>query len=119
LRSTIESGLAIADARYTEALDLRASLVEATRDAIADFDAVLMPAVPEPAPVGLESTGDPRLLLPWTLLGFPAIALPSGWAVSGLPLSVQLAATPANEARLLDAARRCEQLLSFSRARRS
>jgi aspartyl-tRNA(Asn)/glutamyl-tRNA(Gln) amidotransferase subunit A len=40
----------------------------------------------------------------------PAIALPSGLAGDGLPLSIQLVGAPFAEARLLAAARWCEQV---------
>jgi amidase len=41
----------------------------------------------------------------------PAIALPSGLAESGLPLGIQMVASPFAEARLLAAAKWCEEVL--------
>jgi len=113
LRVLIEDGLAMPATTYARALDLQSRLAAATAAAIAVFDAVITPTVPEPAPRGLESTGNADMLLPWTLLGFPTIALPSGWSESGLPLSIQLAAAPSAERRLLEASAWCEQMLSF------
>jgi Asp-tRNA(Asn)/Glu-tRNA(Gln) amidotransferase A subunit family amidase len=40
--------------------------------------------------MGLESTGDPVMNLPWTHGGLPAINLPVGQAANGLPLGLQL-----------------------------
>ena len=48
---------------------------------------------------------------PWTYSGLPAITVPSGVALSGLPLGIQLAASPFSEVRLLAAARWCEGVL--------
>jgi Asp-tRNA(Asn)/Glu-tRNA(Gln) amidotransferase A subunit family amidase len=66
---------------------------------------------PEPAP-SCDTTGDSRFQIPWTLCGFPALALPSGRA-SGLPLAVQLVAAPNAEGKLLAVARWCEQILDL------
>ena len=77
------------------------------------FDALLMPTAPAPAPRGLASTGDPVFCAPWSCAGVPAIALPSGVAADGLPLSVQLVAAPWNEAELLRTARWVEALLDW------
>jgi aspartyl-tRNA(Asn)/glutamyl-tRNA(Gln) amidotransferase subunit A len=66
------------------------------------FDVLLTAVTPAPAPKGLQSTGDPILLAPWSHLGFPAIALQSGQlSPESLPLAVQLAAPPLAEYPLL------------------
>ena len=45
------------------------------------------------------------------LAGAPAISLPSGLSSEGLPMAIQLAAGPFEEARLLTAAHWCERAL--------
>src|SRR6185503_15435464 len=40
---------------------------------------------------------------PWSLAGFPALALPCGFSRAGLPVSLQLVGPPGSDARLLDA----------------
>ena len=72
------------------------------------YDALLTPTAPGPAPRGLESTGDPYFCAPWSHAGMPSIALPSGIAREGLPLSLQLVGGAFAEARLLGAAAWCE-----------
>jgi amidase len=64
----------------------------------------------------LDSTGDPAFCAPWSAAGLPAIALPSGVARGGLPLSIQLVGAPCAEARLLAAAAWCERVLAFGAA---
>ncbi len=78
------------------------------------YDAMLAPTIGAPAPKGLDSTGDPSFCAPWSSAGMPAIALPSGLAEDGLPLSIQLVGAPFAEARLLAAAAWCEQVLAFA-----
>ena len=82
------------------------------------YDALLTPTAPGPAPRGLDSTGDPYFCAPWSHAGMPSIALPSGIARDGLPLSVQLVGGVFAEARLLGAAAWCEAVLDFREAPR-
>ncbi len=64
---------------------------------------ILTPAATGPAPLGLSTTGDPRMNAPWTALGTPAISIPMPIA-AGLPLGLQMTADIGQDARLLRAA---------------
>ena len=64
------------------------------------IDAWIAPAAPGPAPAGLDATGSPRMNLPWTHAGLPAITLPAG-TVDGLPVGVQVVARAGDDERLL------------------
>ncbi len=64
---------------------------------------ILTPAAVGPAPLGLSTTGDPRMNAPWTALGTPAISIPMPIA-AGLPLGLQMTADVGQDARLLRAA---------------
>jgi Asp-tRNA(Asn)/Glu-tRNA(Gln) amidotransferase A subunit family amidase len=64
---------------------------------IAPTDAVLVPATPKTAPAGLEWTGDPRFIGPWTALGGPIVSLPSGTDEAGLPIGCMLAGRPGED----------------------
>ncbi len=88
----VERGRALADRDLTDALlgreRLRGELM-ALMDAHA-IDAWLAPSAVGAAPAGLDSTGDAAMNLPWTHSGLPAVSLPSGTSVAGLPLGLQV-----------------------------
>jgi Asp-tRNA(Asn)/Glu-tRNA(Gln) amidotransferase A subunit family amidase len=77
---------------------------------------ILTPAAVGPAPLGLSSTGDPRMNAPWTALGTPAISVPMP-VPNGLPLGLQLSAEHGKEARLLRTAVRLQSMLGSESAR--
>lgn len=52
---------------------------------------------------------------PWNLAGFPAMVVPAGMHPLGMPLAVQLVASPGGEARLLQVAAQLEQLQPWPR----
>jgi Asp-tRNA(Asn)/Glu-tRNA(Gln) amidotransferase A subunit family amidase len=97
------------------ARDYLGSLRPRFDDAMADFDAWLVPAVPGEAPVGLSSTGDPVFNRLWTALHGPAVTVPGLAGASGLPVGVQLVAGRYRDARLLSAALRVESLIRNAR----
>ncbi|MDP2328822.1 MAG: amidase family protein, partial [Dehalococcoidia bacterium] len=70
-----------------------------------------MPAANGPAPVGLRSTGDPAMNLPWTHAGLPAITIPTG-SVEAMPLGLQLAGRFGGDEALVEVAARLETLLA-------
>lgn len=71
---------------------------------------ILTPAATGPAPLGLSSTGDPRMNAPWTAMGMPAISIPMPVS-SGLPLGLQLTADHGQDARVLRTALRVQSML--------
>jgi Asp-tRNA(Asn)/Glu-tRNA(Gln) amidotransferase A subunit family amidase len=113
LQALVHAGQGVSGTDYAWALELRTRLQAEVERALRGFDALLMPAATGPAPPGLDSTGDPVLQFPWSLLGFPAVSLPTGLDAAGLPLAVQLAGAPQREESLLRAARWCEQVLDI------
>jgi len=102
-------------------LQISASEYEAARRYIADCrtkmaalfrstPVILTPAAVGQAPLGLSTTGDPRMNAPWTALGTPAISIPMPIA-TGLPLGLQLTADVGQDARLLRAAVQLQERL--------
>ncbi len=74
-------------------------------------DALLLPTASEVAPTR-ETTGDPSLQAPFSLVGFPSLSLPSGVVQpEGLPRAIQLVAPAWQEARLFNVGRWCEAQL--------
>lgn len=101
LRALIERGRKILAVDYTRALAGSAPLNEALESVFDEYDAILTPAAPGPAPRGLDSTGNPIFCTLWTYLGTPAVTLPLLVAEDGLPMGVQLVGRRGNDARLL------------------
>ena len=111
IRRPIETGMVIPGVRYVQALRLRRRFRDEMVDTVAGLDALLTPATPTAAPGDLGTTGDPLFQSPWTFAGMPMITVPSGLNRSGMPLAIQLAGAPFEEARLLRVAQWCEAVL--------
>ena len=108
LRAYVEVGRLLPGVLYLHAQRLRRRIREAMRRSLADLDALLLPTVGDVAPTR-ETTGDPSLQAPFTLVGIPSLSLPSGLAEpERLPLAIQLVAPAWQEAGLLAVGRWCE-----------
>ncbi len=114
LRAMLAEGLAVDGIDYSRALERRRQFTTDMEEAAKQCDVLLTPGAPSPPQADRTNTGDPAFQGPWTSCGFPAIALPSGLAESGVPLGIQLVASPFAEARLLSAAAWCEDVLGVS-----
>src|SRR5437762_2126537 len=106
-RRQLAEGAAIDRDAYREALRAREGLIAAFAAWAARFDGVLTPAATGEAPTP-ETTGDPRFATRWSLIGAPAIAIPSGLGPRRLPLGLQIVAAPGDDRRLLASAAWCE-----------
>lgn len=104
----VDRGLRIAEQEYRAAVDLMSRLKREMEPVFADCPVILTPAAVGPAPLGLSSTGDPRMNAPWTGLGVPAVTVPMP-AGSGLPLGLQLTAGAGADAMLLNTAAAVEE----------
>ena len=111
LRDMIRRGLNTDGASYSRALERRLRFITDMELAAEGVDVLLTPSTPTAALADVTNPGSPMFQGPWTSCGLPAISIPSGLAASGLPLGIQLASAPFNEARLLAAARWCEAVL--------
>jgi Asp-tRNA(Asn)/Glu-tRNA(Gln) amidotransferase A subunit family amidase len=107
----IKRGLQISVEEYDEARRYIAECKTRMSEMYKTTPVILVPAATGPAPLGLASTGDPRMNAPWTALGTPAISIPMQ-VRSSLPLGLQLTAAPGQDARLLRTAVRIAGLLS-------
>ncbi len=96
LRDAIGRGRSIDDLAYRNAW----AALDAARDrfwaATAHVDALIFPAAPDVAPAGMK-TGDPRFIVPFTVLGGPIVSIPVGFGASGLPLGLMLLGAPGTD----------------------
>ena len=111
-RANLAEGAAITDEAYRDALQARERLAEAFVSWATPYDAILTPAAVGEAPTP-ETTGDPRFCTRWSLIGTPAIVIPSDLGPNRLPLGLQLVAAPGDDRRLLAAAAWCEATLPW------
>lgn len=58
--------------------------------ALKDIELWVCPPACGPAPLGLDSTGDPNMNLPWNHTGMPTITIPFGLNDENLPLGIQI-----------------------------
>ena len=97
---------------YVQARRIRSWLrTKLSEEVFGDFDAVLMPAAPGPAPLLGAGRGNSSDLVCWSVMGFPAINLPCGLSPDGLPLGLQLVAGPVADYELLRVGAWCEGVL--------
>ena len=101
ISETIERGRKFSDAAFSEACEMRSETIAYFHSFFRDFDAILTPAAPGPAPLFVEGTGDPIFSTIWTLCGLPCVTLPLLTSKAGLPMGVQLVGGPEEDDRLL------------------
>jgi aspartyl-tRNA(Asn)/glutamyl-tRNA(Gln) amidotransferase subunit A len=116
----LRSGENISEAQVEAARRDLAKARSEVQAVFADVDSVVTPAVPIPAPAIAELKQNPDLLRPRELVllrntrpfnvwGLPAISVPSGFTVSGLPIGLQIAGPAWSEAAVLQLAYAYEQ----------
>ncbi|MBE9607140.1 amidase [Acetobacteraceae bacterium H6797] len=87
---------------YDHAADCRRLFDEIARG----YDAILTPAAPGEAPLGLQDTGNAIFNSMWTLLHVPCIGIPCISGPNGLPVGVQIIGPRFGDAALLTVAGR-------------
>lgn len=101
LMALLEEGRRVLAVDYQQALATRELFNRALDEVFHEFDAILTPAAPGEAPLGLEATGSPAFCSLWTLCGTPAVSLPILEGPAGMPLGCQLVAARGDDLRLL------------------
>jgi Asp-tRNA(Asn)/Glu-tRNA(Gln) amidotransferase A subunit family amidase len=110
LAELIREGLAMAAAKYDEAVRYIAECKSRVAELYKAAPIILVPAAVGAAPRGLTSTGDSRMNAPWTALGTPAISIPLPVG-NALPLGLQLTGAHGQDARVIRTAVKLEKLL--------
>jgi aspartyl-tRNA(Asn)/glutamyl-tRNA(Gln) amidotransferase subunit A len=121
-RERLMLGGFVTAAQYVQAQRLRRILTAKVDALFEECDALLTAVIPGPAPL-LEETDDG----PWrkaqpissvfNVTGQPALALPCGFAVNGLPLSAQFVGRAFDEAMVLRVANAYEQAAQWTARR--
>ena len=113
LRKLIMDGMRVSADELARIDSCRVRLRRAIDELFADFDVLVTPSAAGPAPVGIDTTGDPRFSLIWTHTGYPTVTLPLRLSQLGLPLGVQLAGPMLQGGALLAAASSIESVIDF------
>ena len=123
VRLRLEMGRYILAEDYVRAMRLRAELAAAVDRALERCDALLLPTMPIPAPKigattvdvdGVEAPVRATMLSRtqlFNITGHPAIALPAGKGLEGLPRSIQVVGHRGRTERLLDIAAALEDII--------
>jgi aspartyl-tRNA(Asn)/glutamyl-tRNA(Gln) amidotransferase subunit A len=115
-------GALVSGVDYVQAVRRRRELRAELQRAMAGLDIVLTAAAPNEAPkideVPLWDLFDrPSFTMPFNVAGYPAISVCAGFGEGGLPVAVQMAAKPFQEATLLRVADAFEKATPFRDAR--
>jgi aspartyl-tRNA(Asn)/glutamyl-tRNA(Gln) amidotransferase subunit A len=122
-------GQAITAVDYLHAQQDRRIFSSSIRTVMQQVDAIVLPTLPIAA-VPLEKVGQDieidgvtenattallRLTMPFNLAGLPDISLPCGFTTDGLPIGLQIAGKPFEEATVLRIAHAYQQLTDWHR----
>jgi len=123
VRQRLELGRTVSHEEFLQALDDQAVLRDEVNDALADCDALALPTLPIAAPklgaemvrIGAGEEPTRSMMLRETqlfnLTGHPAMSLPCGKVVGGLPVGLQLVGARGRTDALVRVALACEALL--------
>lgn len=122
IRDRMFIGSFVTGADYVQALRMRRELSAEVLLAMAGVDVLLTAANPGEAPLidevpRWDNLTKPNFTMPFNVTGMPAMSICAGFGPKGLPLGIQLAARPFDEATLFRAAHAYEQATAW-RARR-
>ena len=129
VRMRLMQGQTVTAVDYLRALHERRIFTSSLRALLQRVDAFVLPTLPVPA-VPVERMGQDieidgitenatvallRLTMPFNLAGLPTISLPCGFTSSNLPIGLQVAAKPFEEATVLRIAHTYQQLTDWHR----
>jgi Asp-tRNA(Asn)/Glu-tRNA(Gln) amidotransferase A subunit family amidase len=114
LNEALDEGERVRETDYRDALKARLQLQQSLAQFFdRGYAAIITPPAAGEAPATLANTGDPRFCTIWTLVGVPAITIPTGMGPNGMPLGLQLVGAAEEENYLLATAAWCERHSRF------
>jgi len=122
LRDRMALGALVSGADYVQAVRHRRALCQAVTAAMADVDLLLTASAAGEAPL-IDQVPKwanfirPSLTMPFNVTGQPALSICSGFGDGGLPLSIQLAGRPFEDARVLAAGHAYEGATAWRQTR--
>jgi Asp-tRNA(Asn)/Glu-tRNA(Gln) amidotransferase A subunit family amidase len=105
------TGAAVPAEKYEAALELQAKVRNEYEAWVDGCGAIVTVPATGPAPAGLADTGDATFCAPWSLLGVPAVTVPSGRSQEGLPLGFQVLGRHGGDLQTLQTAAWIETVL--------
>ncbi len=129
LQMRLREGQQVLAVDYLRALQERRVFSSSLRTIMQRVDAFVLPTIPVPA-VSMEQVGQNieiddtienattallRLTMPFNLSGLPAISFPCGFTTDGLPIGLQVAGKPFEEATVLRLAHAYQQLTDWQK----
>jgi Asp-tRNA(Asn)/Glu-tRNA(Gln) amidotransferase A subunit family amidase len=114
LNAALDEGESMREPDYRDALKARAQLQQSLAQFFdRGYAAIITPPAPGEAPATLTNTGNPSFCTIWTLVGAPAITIPTGKGPNGMPLGLQIIGAAEEENYLLGTAAWCERHSPF------
>jgi aspartyl-tRNA(Asn)/glutamyl-tRNA(Gln) amidotransferase subunit A len=115
VKKSFGPGMFISAADYLAAQRARAVLRGQVAAILRRVDAIVSPTCPRPAArldaIDFDARfAEPSFVNPYNLLGLPAVSVPCGFTGAGLPVGLQIAAAPFEEAQVLRIARAYERV---------
>ena len=104
-RDRVFAGRDVRASDYIDATELADSLGKALGGLFENFNALVTPAAPGEAPLGLDWTGNAAFQRIWTLTGLPSLTLPLLQGPNGMPIGVQVIGAKGGDGDLFRSAR--------------
>ncbi len=120
----IKRGEGVSAAEYILKRNELEHLRRAAADLFSDYDLLITPTSPATAPALAELQANPENLRsrelvllrntrPFNVLGLPAVSVPCGFTRAGLPIGLQIAGAPGDDARVLQLAYAYEKVTEW------
>jgi aspartyl-tRNA(Asn)/glutamyl-tRNA(Gln) amidotransferase subunit A len=123
VRTRLQTGAAMAGIDFASARHEQVILRRQYERFFDEFDLLLTPTTPQTAPrIGIKSPAErartlTRFTAPFNLTGLPALSIPCGFTVEGLPVGLQIVAGPWQEDLLFRAGQAYEEAAGWHKQR--